>query len=530
MLSSQILEHFHFLRPWWSLLLLPTLALLARQWRHREESAWESVITPHLLRALRIRQFRNHWFNPVSVGVVFMLLLTLILMGPTWRQQPSPLTRDEATLVILLDVSSSMRQRDIQPSRLQRARQKIADLLKLRSGSRTALVVFAGSAHTVLTATDDNGILTQYLNAIEPGVMPRSGKFAEYALPLVDDIVGADTVPTTVLMVTDGVASETSSVFTEFFSQRDHQLLIWGIGSTADTPQGSAPLEQQALRKLARETGGHYQPLHIERTDVQHIQRRINAHYVVTDADAVPWLDSGYWLVFPCLAIFSLWFRRGWTLHWSLPPLLALCLWQPQQAQAADNGFADLWLTPDQQGRLLLQQGRYRRAAGRFTDPFWKATAYYYAGDFKLSAEYFSRVDTVAAHFNRANALAQGRHYVTAVRVYEQVLKREPAHEGAAKNRDIVREIIAAINRMSESQADEGDSNASRELGDDQPQRADGTERKLLRPPELVQFDAEQILQDEKINAMWMRSIRKDPSHFLAVKFGMQLHRREQSP
>ena len=46
------------------------------------------------------------------------------LMGPSWRQQPSPLSQDDAALVILLDVSSSMQQQDIQPSRLQRANRK----------------------------------------------------------------------------------------------------------------------------------------------------------------------------------------------------------------------------------------------------------------------------------------------------------------------------------------------------------------------------------------------------------------------
>ena len=171
------------------------------------------IIYPHLLQALRIRQFHNHWFNPATAGLLFMVLMSLILMGPSWRQQASPLTRDEAALVILLDVSQSMRQRDVQPSRLERAKQKISDLLELRSGSRTALVVFAGSAHTVLDLTDDRDILGQYLKAIKTSIMPRSGKFAEYALPLVDRIVGDRPVPTTVLLVTDGISSATEAEF-----------------------------------------------------------------------------------------------------------------------------------------------------------------------------------------------------------------------------------------------------------------------------------------------------------------------------
>ena len=527
MFSSAFLEHFHFLRPAWGLLVVPMLLLLLLQWRHRgDQQAWGGVIAPHLLEALRVRQFRNHWFNPVTAAAVFMGLMMLVLMGPSWRQQPSPLAKDEAALIVVLDASASMRQQDIQPSRLQRAKQKISDLLKLRTGSRTALVVYAGSAHTVLSLTDDNDILNQYLGAIETGIMPRSGKFAEYALPLADRIVGDSLVPTTVLLVTDGVSGVTETEFSNYFSEQPHQLLVWGVGNPNPDPEsGVAPLEESALKSLASASSGVYVPLVVDKTDVRRIHRRINAHYVVTDDEAVPWLDSGYWLVFPCLLIFSLWFRPGWTLHWCSWPLLVLVLAQPQQARADTSWFADLWLTPDQQGRILLQRGEYREAAAHFQDPMWKGVAYYYAEEFKLAAEYFSRVDSTLARFNRANALAQRQDYVLAVRVYGEILTEQPDHVEAATNRAIVQDIIDAINRMSESQADEG--NSSKELGEDDPQRADGAERRIIEQEELVQFDADEILQDEKINEMWMRSIQKNPSHFLLVKFGMQLEQAE---
>jgi Ca-activated chloride channel family protein len=529
MFDSQLLEHFHFLRPWWGLLVLPSLLLLLRQWRGRDEAAsWESVIAPHLLEALRIRQFRNHWFNPMTVGLVFMLLVTLVLMGPSWRQQASPLTRDEAALVILLDASESMQSRDVQPARLARAKQKISDLLELRDGSRTALVVFAGSAHTVLNLTDDAQILRQYLGAIKPDIMPRSGKFAEYGLPLVDAIIGERPIPVTVLLASDGVSSATLTSFASYFAQRPHQLLVWGMGlDPSQAEEEYPPLEEGALRQLASDAGGHYLRLTIDKQDVRRIQRRIDAHYVVTDDEAVPWLDSGYWLVFPCLLVFSLWFRKGWTIHWCCAPLLALSLLQAPPAQAGEHWFADAWLTPDQQGRWLLRRGEYREAASRFNDPLWKAVAYYYAEEFKLAAEYFSRVDTERARFNRANALAQGQHYLLAVRLYDNILTDTPGNQAALKNRRIVQDIVDAINLMSESQADEA-GNSSKELGEDDPERADGAERRLLQQAEVVQFDAEQVIQDEKINDMWMRSVQRDPSHFLAVKFGMQLEESRQ--
>jgi Ca-activated chloride channel family protein len=531
MLSSQFLEHFHFLRPAWALLLVPVLYTIYQQRQSRDETrGWQAVIAPHLLEALRVRQYRNHWFNPVSLSLLLMLLMTIILMGPSWRQQPSPLSKDEAALVVVMDISDSMSQSDIQPSRLRRAKQKVGDLLELRSGSRTALVVFAGTAHTVLPLTDDPEILGQYMAAVKPAVMPREGKFPEYSLPQIDGIISDPTLPTTVLLITDGVSDSSEQLFAQYFAERPHQLLVWGIGReepAADS--GIAPLEGDSLRSLASASGGRYIELSVDRRDVQSIHRRIDSHYVVTEDSAVPWLDSGYWLVFPCLGIFALWFRKGWTLQWGLVLFLVGAGLQPQQAQAGENWFADLWLTPDQQGRWLLQRGDYREAAERFNNPMWKGMAYYYAEDFKLAAEYFSRVDSEAARFNRANALAHSQNYLPAVRLYDRILLANPDHSAARKNRDIVQGIIDAINLMSASQADEpGGANSSRELGEDDPERAEGAERKTFETQELVQFSAEEVLQDPSINDMWLRSVQRDPSHFLGVKFSMQLSQQEQ--
>lgn len=533
MLSASFIENFHFLRPWWALLSLPLVALLWQQRRVSDKTrGWDRIIAPHLLDALRIRQFRAHWFNPVNAAALFLLLMMIVLMGPSWRQQASPLTRDEAALVILLDASASMQQTDIQPSRLIRGKQKITDLLDIRKGSRTALVVYAGSAHTVLTLSNDNAVLGQFLQAIKPGMMPRTGKFAEYALPLVDKIVAETSAPTTVLLLTDGVSANTNSAFSDYFSNRQHQLLILGMGSTV-AEDGIAPLEEDALRDLADTSGGYYQSLTTDKKDLRSLQRRINNHYVVVDDQAIPWLDAGYWLVFPGLILFSLWFRRGWTLQWCLAGLLFTGLMQPNLALADErgHGFADLWLTPDQQGRILFQQGRYRAAADRFNNPMWKGLAWYYAEDFKLAAEYFSRVDTLEARFNRANALAHEQNYLPAVRAYDQVLSEDPNFKQAQQNRDIVQAIIDEINLLSASQNDDrpgGD--ASRELGDDDPRRADGAERNIADATPLQQFSADQLLQDPAISAMWLRGVQRDPSHFLAVKFSMQLESQGRAP
>ena len=427
------LEHFHFLRPWWALLIVPwalIILVMNRQVERRDQ--FGDIIAPHLLKHLRVSRYRSRWLNPRRFTEIITVLLIIVLLGPTWRQQPSPLSEDESAMVVLLDVSNSMRQRDVQPSRLQRAKQKIGELLAMRPDKRAALIVYAGTAHTVLTLTADRDILDQYLAAIEPGIMPRPGKFPEYTLPEIDRILADSLAPATIVLFADGAGGDSRQAFGNYFTEKPHQLVVVGVGSEV-TQEGDIALERDALRELADSGGGSYIDLTIDDSDMRKVNRRVDSHYVIREDSALPWLDSGYPLVFPAMVLFLMWFRKGWTLTWAWLLLPLMLAGQPAPVQAQDTGsvgrnhwFADLWLTPDQQGRLLMQLGNYREAATRFRDPQWKAMAYYYAEDFMLAAEYFSRSDTDVALFNEANARAHSRDYVRAAHRYDRLLARNP--------------------------------------------------------------------------------------------------------
>lgn len=529
------LEHFHFLRPAWALLLIPWIVFGVLQNRMQaSREMFGGIIAPHLLDHLRLKRSDSRWFNPRSFAAVVAVLSLIILMGPSWRQQASPLSQDEAPLVILLDTSSSMEQRDVQPSRLQRAKQKVSDLLALRPDKKAALIAFAGSAHTVLTLTADQEILKQYIAAVEPGIMPRSGKFPEYALPLVDNILRQSTAPATVLLFADGAGADSAAAFSDYFSQRPHQLLVVGVGTKTEE-NGMIPLEQDVLEKLADTAGGRFLELSVDDSDVRRMHRLVESHYVVVDDNALPWLDSGYLLLFPTMALFLLWFRKGWTLTWSwllLPLVLnsvspAPALAQEEEAASiSDNHwFADLWLTADQQGRLLMQLGNYQEAASRFQDPMWKGMAYYYNEDFLRAAEYFARSDSNDALFNEANARAHARDYLRSVHRYERLLERAPDYPGAERNRQRVQDLIDEINRLSESQQEEaGVGSEEKQLDGEDAIPAEGADTLTWEKQELVQFSAEEILQDEATRDMWLRGVQQNPSRFLAIKFNMQLN------
>jgi len=498
---------------------------------------WRKAIAPHLLKAMLVRHGRVDWLNPVNMGTLLALMGIIAMAGPTWKQQASPFSEDIAPLVIILDASSSMEQTDVQPSRLERAKQKVMDLLALRPDGRVGLIVYAGTAHSVIPLTNDPDVVDIFLNAIRSDIMPRNGKFPEKALPVADRILRDSQVSGTILMIGDGIGPQTNAVFKQYFTTHSHQLLVLGIGHET-LNNDFIPLERRALEKLADVGGGFYQSLTLDKEDVQQVNRRINNHLVIVDDSSRPWVDAGYDLLFPFALILLLWFRKGWTLHWVWVLLFTGMLAMPSPAMASDHSLwsrwhpastlMDMWLTKDQQGLYYLKKGEYQKAAERFENIAWRGVAYYRAENFKVAIAMFSRIDTVDGYFNLGNAYAHNRQYLLAVNSYNHVLQLNPKHAGAQKNRDKIQAIIDEINMLSASQQAE-ESDSSKELGKDEPQTAEGAERKDFVPRKLEQLTAEDVLLDEQVNELWMRQVQKDPARFLSAKFHMQLQQQDVS-
>ena len=181
--------------------------------------------------------------------------------------------------------------------------------------------------------------------------------------------------------------------------------------------------------------------------------------------------------------------------------------------------FADLWLTKDQQGKILFNRGYFDEAASTFTNTRWQAFSLYGAEQFDQAATLYSQFIRPEDVLARANALAHGRRYVKARDMYQTILDKDPENSAAQNNLKVVQAIIDDVNRLSESQKpDEG---ASKELGDE-PQTGDGAEKQEAREQVVEQLSAEQLLLDPALNDMWLRQVQKDPARFLSKKFNMQ--------
>ena len=94
------------------------------------------------------------------------------------------------------------------------------------------------------------------------------------------------------------------------------------------------------------------------------------------------------------------------------------------QAQAFN--WRDLWFTPDQQGRNLVENGQFAKAKEIFERPDWAATAAYKSGDYEHSAGLFKELNTDQGYYNQGNALAHMGQYEQAIKAYDKALTLNP--------------------------------------------------------------------------------------------------------
>ena len=292
-----MLDAFHFIRPWWLLLFIPTVILLWVLWRQQDSlRAWRKIMDPHLLEALVTGEEQQKTIRPITLLAAILTLSIIALSGPTWSLEPSPFAEDQSALVIVLKINPSMEEQDVQPSRAERAVQKIQDLLKLRSGARTALIAYSGSAHLVMPLTKDAGIINSFATELTPAIMPSDGNDAAAAYTLAEKELTRAKASGSILFLTDALSASLE------FSETPVQILGM-IG-----PDGI-----ENLKSNAETTGAKFTPLSIDDTDISQLNQQIETSFQSMPSDeGNHWRDQGYWLL-PLIALLTLlWFRPGW--------------------------------------------------------------------------------------------------------------------------------------------------------------------------------------------------------------------------
>jgi len=403
-------------------------------------------------------------------------LFAIAMAGPRTPAATVGIQRDRLPqLVIVLDLSRSMTARDVIPSRLERARLELQDLLQRAQSLRVGLVVYAARPHLVAPPTADLALLRHYLGVLRADLTPTEGSDPAAALRFAAGLFGPQSAARAILLVSDGelpdpaAAREQELLDTAAVLQRQGiSLYTLGVGTTAGAtllaPQGGwlrhegsntvSRLQETRLRTVATRGNGSYAV--VSDTDAEWrelydhgIARLTTARDNATDDGTTVW-DEHYPLPLALAAILLLlghWRPR--RLQATAPlPVLCLAAVLATLLPAAPSGAADEdWGARAHQawndGAYVEARRLYARVPG-YTGRMGEGASAYRAGQYRDAIGPFTEAILAAnddrqradALFNLANTHYRLEDYATAIDYYRDVLRYRPADAATSVNLD----------------------------------------------------------------------------------------------
>lgn len=532
-ITSFTWEDFHFLRPAFLWLLLPALATLVLGLVGlRENIRWKKVLAAHLRPFLihkgseKIRK-RLQWllFTTISLAVIG-------LAGPTWRQVELPGKKLETPLVIILDLTPGMLATDIQPSRLERAKFKIMDLMKEDPGARIALIGYSGTAHVVIPLTRDYNIISSHVSSLTPEVMPVEGNNLEAALQLADTATRVTNAPGTVLIFTADVDESHSQILQQYVANGKNKVVVVPM----NTKTGD-------LKRLSAVDGIDVNALTLDNSDMELLARGIRGNLEFQEEEEEKeddWQDEGLLFVIPFTILGLFWFRKGWVIY-------GLFIGMVLTSCSGETSFKDLWLTKDYQAQQLYNVGEYGEAAEMYSDPMHQGVAYYKSGNYQKAIEAFERDTTAAGAYNLGLAYYQNGDFQAAELAFGQAAELDPGMEDAFKKQAQMKLMVTdsdgqEVDEPTEAEANQEADNLNNTGGEDLSgggQEATEEDMKKERKEETATTDMRTGKELEELppdfqpgkkddsQQVLMRKVDDDPGLFLKRKFKYQAKNRK---
>ena len=491
-------QQLHFLRPEAFYAFAPLLLFVVLYLTSKATSrSWKAVCDDKLLPYILTAGDKKSGMLPIVLIMLATSLSIVALAGPVWEKLPQPVFREESALVIALDLSQSMHASDIKPSRLERARLKLLDLIKARKGGQTALIVYAATAFTVTPLTDDDNTIANLVPSLEPELMPAQGSNISSALELATELLQQSGITHgDVLVITDGMPKSASGTI-DALTASGHRLSIMGIGTLEGGPvplsggflsdtSGAIViprLEPAQLQKAALQGSGIFVSMQADDSDIEKLadlfaSKRIKTQTEGTELEADIWQEEGHWLLLLVLPLVALWPRRGWLLCLALTTLPV-----PQPAYALDAkqpwlvDTENLWLSPDQKAMKAFNAGNAEQAAELFKDNDWKAAAHYRAGNYEKSNELLATPESSTGYYNKGNVLAKLGNYEDAIKAYDDALNMDPDNEDARFNRELVKKAMEQQQQQQNSQQQDSSQDQQQQQDSQQQQSQDQSQQ-----------------------------------------------------
>lgn len=211
-----------------------------------------------------------------------------MLMRPQWSKKEQTIPQQGRDLLLLLDISRSMRATDIQPNRLDAAKLKIKQLLRQFSCERVGLILFSGSAFVQCPLTKDFASLELFLDHVDIETISSGTTALDKALQLGIDLFShmPDRQHKTMLVITDG--EDFSANFEQIIekSMQEHiTICTLGVGTEQGAPIPIFNNQGQAIA-VEKDQAGKIILTQLNTTFLQSISEKLHGIFTPIKTDA----------------------------------------------------------------------------------------------------------------------------------------------------------------------------------------------------------------------------------------------------
>lgn len=262
------------------LLLLPLLSVLYLYSSYRKRRALKefgdmSLMAPLMPDVSKYRPAVKFILMWCVVG-----LFAFLLARPQFGAKLDTVKRQGIEAIIALDISNSMLAQDVQPSRLEKAKRIVSQLVDKMENDKVGMIVFAGDAFTQLPITSDYVSAKMFLESISPSLISRQGTAIGSAIDLgMNSFTPQEGVGRTIIVITDGENHEPGAVeAAKAASEKGIRVNVLGVG----LPDG-APIPVEGSNDYRRDRDGNVVITHLNEQMCQDIAQAGNGIYVRVD-------------------------------------------------------------------------------------------------------------------------------------------------------------------------------------------------------------------------------------------------------
>ncbi len=230
-----------------------------------------------------VRYYLRH--VPFVLRCIALAALIVALARPQSAEHDTRTDAEGIDIVLALDISGSMLARDFKPDRITAAKEVAGSFVADRYGDRIGLVVFAGEAFTQSPLTTDQSSLQTLLSRVRSGVIEDGTAIGNGLATAINRLRESDAKSKVVILLTDGVNNRGEiAPLTAAAIAHDYGIKVYtiGVGTMGEAPypvfdqRGNfvqtvdmkVEIDEEILRKIARQTGGEY----FRATDKQTLQ------------------------------------------------------------------------------------------------------------------------------------------------------------------------------------------------------------------------------------------------------------------